>query len=125
METSIFLARLFAVVYVGAGLGMLFNYAHFKKALDEMMKSTAGLFYGGIMALVAGFLILNFHNVWVKDWTVIITILGWLALLKGILLLLVPKAMIALSRSFMKSMWFAILFALIIGGVLGYFGFFA
>ena len=77
------------------------------------------------MALLAGFLIVNFHNVWVWDWTVIITVLGWLALLKGILLLLLPKTMVALTRLVTNILWVAVVFVLVMAGVLGYFGFFA
>ncbi len=125
METSVFIAKLFAVAYLGVGLGLLVNYDYFKKAFNEMMKSAAFLFYGGVMALLAGFLIVNVHNVWVQDWTVIITVLGWLALLKGALLLLLPKVMVAFTKFFVKFAWLAIVVALVLGGVLGYFGFFA
>lgn len=125
METSILIAKMFAVAYVVIGLGMLLNYGYFKKMFNEMMKSAGFLYLGGIMALLAGFLIVNFHNVWVWDWTVIITVLGWLALLKGVLLLLAPKVMVAFTRLFTNVLWIAAVFALVLGGVLGYFGFFA
>jgi len=125
METSILIAKIFAVVYVVVGLGMLLNYGYFKKMLNEMMKSAGFLYLGGIMALLAGFLIVNFHNVWVWDWTVIITVLGWLALLKGALLLLLPKTMVAFTRLFTNILWVAVVFVLVMAGVLGYFGFFA
>ncbi len=125
METSILIAKMVAVFYVAVGLGILFNHVYFKKMINEMMKS-AGFFYlGGIMALLAGFLIVNFHNVWVWDWTVIITVLGWLALLKGILLLLAPQVLVVFARLFTNILWVAGVFALVMGGVLGYFGFFA
>lgn len=125
METSVFIAKIVAVYYVAVGLGVLLNASFYRKAFNDMLKNSAFIFLGGIMALVIGFLIVNFHNVWVKDWTVLITILGWLALLKGLLMFLIPKPFLSFSKVFIKNLWFVVIFALALGGVLGYFGFFA
>ncbi|MDP2642353.1 MAG: hypothetical protein Q8P62_00735 [Candidatus Peregrinibacteria bacterium] len=125
MENSIFIAKMFSVFYVVVGFGMLVNYSSFKKMVTEMMKSASLLYFGGIMALVAGFLIVNSHNLWVKDWTVIITVLGWAALLKGIFLIVFPKALAFLTKSLMKVLWLVVVVAFVLGGVLGYYGFFA
>ena len=54
------------------------------------------------MALVVGYLILAFHNTWTKDLSVIITIIGWIALIKGIVILIQPKMMITLSKAILK-----------------------
>ncbi len=123
METSILIAKLYAVVYLVLGIGMLLNAGYFKKAFDEMIKSAGTMIWGGIMALIAGFLMITFHNLWVADWTVIITILGWIAFLKGITLFLAPKAMMKMSKVFFKDakcvQWMG-MFCLIFGLVLGY-----
>ncbi|MCK9186439.1 hypothetical protein M0P48_03305 [Candidatus Gracilibacteria bacterium] len=125
MEMSILIARIFAVVLAVLGLGMIFNYKYFKKAVDDIIKNPGFLYFGGIMALVVGFLIVTFHNIWVKDWTVIVTILGWTSLLKGVLLLLAPKMLVVSTKFLMKMWWIAIIFALVLAGVLGYYGFIA
>jgi len=124
METSLFLAKLIAVVYVAVGLGMLLNFKYYKKVMKDAMKSPLLALYGGIAALVAGFLIVWFHNIWVADWTVIITVFGWLGLVKGLLLLLIPGPFLKLGKVFHKWMWFTQIFALVLGLVLGYYGFF-
>jgi len=77
------------------------------------------------MALVVGFLIVSNHNVWVQDWTVLVTIIGWLALLKGVLIFLAPKFLIKLSASILKKTNLIGLCAIILGLVFGYFGFLA
>jgi hypothetical protein len=58
---------------------------------------------GGVMALVVGFLLVTFHNTWTKDFSVIITILGWMALIKGILILVGPKLMVSLTRAMVEK----------------------
>ena len=108
------------------GLGFLINGKYFRKMIDEMMKCSACMFFGGIMALVVGFLMVTYHNVWVYEWRVIITILGWLGLIKGVMLFLVPKPFMKFSEKIMKmkNLNVVAVGALIFGGILGYFGFF-
>lgn len=125
METSLFIAKIFAVVYVTVGLGMLFNFKYYQKAMKDVLKNPVTAMYGGMFALAIGFVMITFHNIWIQDWTVIITVLGWAALVKGALLLLIPGPFMKFAKIFVKYMWFAPLFSLVIGGVFGYFGFFA
>lgn len=117
-----FLVQLFAVVYVGVGLGFLVNTKYFASGLEDALKNKAFVLYGGIAALVAGFAIVSFHNVWVWDWPVIATVIGWLALVKGALLLLVPGFVLGVAKSFLKPMKFIGFVALVLGLLLGYVG---
>jgi hypothetical protein len=124
MEMSLFIAKIIAVVYVAVGLGMLLNFKYYQKVIKDALKNPLLALYGGMFALAIGFLLVSYHNFWVADWTVIITILGWAALVKGALLVLLPGPFMKFAKVFVKYMWFAPVFALIIGLVLGYFGFF-
>ena len=129
MQTSIFIAKIFGLMYLVFGLGVLFNGAFYRKLLDEFTKSVAHLYWGGIFALLAGFLIVNYHNVWEGDWwVVLITILGWIGLLKGFLLIVFPKAIVSWTKAWTKAknflpIWGVII--LIIGLIFGYYGFVA
>ncbi len=128
MDISIFVAQIAAIAYVAIGLGMLFDPSHYYKMYQEMLKNAGIAYIGGFMALVVGFLLVTYHNIWVSSWVVIITILGWLALIKGVLLFVAPKAFLNLTKSWFKTKtaftWFGF-FALVLGLVLGYFGFIA
>ncbi len=125
METSILVARMFAVVYIVVGIGMVLNAAYFKKVFDGMWKESGMIVLGGMMSLLAGFLLVTYHNLWVKDWTVVITVFGWLALLKGILIFLFPKPFAAFSKLFLKNIQLFGVFALVLGLFFGYFGYVA
>lgn len=125
METSIYIAQIVSVCYLVVGFGFLINANYFKKAMDEMATSHIAVYLGGIMGLVAGFVIVSIHNIWVKDWTVLITLIGWIALIKGVLLFLIPKQFMSLSQIIVKKMWFVPMFAIVLGLIFGYFGFYA
>ena len=124
METSLFLAKLIAVVYLAVGLGMLINFKYYQKVIKGALKNPLLALYGGMAALAMGFLLVSYHNIWVANWTVIITVLGWAALVKGLLLILIPGPFMKFAKVFLKWMWFTPLFALVLGLVLGYYGFF-
>jgi hypothetical protein len=126
MELSIFLAKIIAVVYVVVGLGILFNTAYYHKATHSYMKDSALMYQSGILALLVGIVLVLTHNNWVKDWTVLITIFGWLALVKGVVLILFPKVTKLFTSWFKKKSFFPMmgLLTIVLGVVFGYFGFF-
>ena len=127
MDLSIFIAKIYGIVFIAVGLGMLINPKYYLKAIDSMLKNYGVTYLGGTMALIVGYLIVTYHNIWVKDWTVIITIIGWIALIKGLSLLIFPKKSLEFSSSMVKKKNFTVwsVIALILGIVLAYFGFIA
>jgi len=95
--------QIFSLVYIAVGIGILINPDFYKKLFEDFTENASALYLGGIMALAFGYLIVAFHNTWTKDLSVIITIVGWLALIKGILILIQPKIIVALSKAIMKK----------------------
>lgn len=93
----------FSLVYLAIGIGIFVNSEYYKKLFADFIESTAALYLGGLVALAVGYLIVAFHNTWTWDLSVIITVLGWLALIKGIIILLLPKTMIAFSKAIMQK----------------------
>ncbi|MGB6388895.1 MAG: hypothetical protein WBF23_05350, partial [Methyloceanibacter sp.] len=91
MTASTFNARILGPVFVIMGLGLLLEGESFRVIATEFLRSPALIYLSGIMALVAGLAILNVHHFWVRDWPVLITIFGWLALIGGIFRLLAPS----------------------------------
>ena len=94
MNTSRSIARLMGPILLVIGIGMAFGLmmegAGYSNLIKEFIANRALIFLTGILALVAGVAIVNVHNVWVQDWRVIITILGWLLVLRGVMLLVFP-----------------------------------
>jgi hypothetical protein len=94
MNTSKSLARLIGPILLVIGIGMAFGLmmegAGYSNVLKEFIANRALIFLTGMLALLAGVAIVNIHNVWVPDWRVIVTVLGWLLVLRGVMLLVFP-----------------------------------
>lgn len=128
MEISAFIARIFGLCYLIIGLGFLFNRKAFRQVMDDFCKNAALVFYGGLLALVIGVVIILTHNVWVANWTVIITIIGWLGLIKGIWIIIFPASVLKFMQVYRKDENLLIvhsIVALVFGAFLTFFGFFA
>ncbi len=128
METSIFIAQIFGLCYLIIGAGLLFNRKTFQRIMDDFCKNASLVFYGGLLALVTGVVIILTHNVWVANWTAIITIIGWLALIKGIWIIVFPNTVSKFMQAYQKNenlLMVHSIFALLLGVVLTFFGFFA
>ena len=91
MDTSIFLAKLIGPALIVIGLGLVFNRAIYQVVAEEVIKSRALLYLFGALNLVVGLAIVLTHNVWAPSWKLIITIIGWFALVRGALRLLIPQ----------------------------------
>ena len=126
MELSIFIAKIYGIVTMAMGLGLLLNIDYYKKVFADMMKDTTYVFIGGLFAITIGTVILLTHNVWAWSWVVLITLAGLLALIKGFFLLVFPKS-VRFFESWFKSKNFLIATgfgSLVLGLVISYFAFF-
>jgi uncharacterized protein YjeT (DUF2065 family) len=128
MEVSIFIAKLIGLIYLVIGLGLIFNPKYYHKMFNDLLNDAPLTYISGMLALVIGLLFVIFHNIWLGSWVVVITVFGWLALVKGVLLLVFPKAMKKFSKGLFKTSNVLMLdgfIGLIFGLVFVYFGFFA
>ena len=118
--------QLAGLVYLSVGIGIITNRAFYSKMVASFMENVAAYYLGGLTALAIGYLLVTFHNVWVWDWPVLITIFGWMALIKGVFLLAAPKAAAQVSNYFIKNVkfiniWAAV--AIILGVLFCWLGF--
>lgn len=126
METSILIAKFIAVIYGSFGIGLLFNSQFYRAEISKLLDNSAYLLLVGILAIVVGILIIEYHNHWVKNWTIIITAIGWIALAKGIVLLAFPGIMKYYRPLFASDIMYKVLtpFILLFSLVFAYFGFY-
>lgn len=127
MDSSIFIARIFGLCYLVMGVAFLANRRAFVRVLEDFSKNAALMFLSGVFALVVGAVIILIHNLWVDDWTVIITIIGWAGFLKGIWIIAFPDSLPKFMRFYQKNKFLPAVHsiaALILGAVLCFFGFF-
>ena len=130
MTNSTLISRLMGPILllmgIGAAIGLLGEYPEaYVGVLREINNQSATIILG-MFALLAGLAIVNAHNLWVSDWRVIITILGWLAIARGALSLLFPNKMYGIGETILASKSGTMIGAVIIlvlGGILSWMGY--
>lgn len=122
-EAQIF--QLFGLTFFAIGFGMVKNPKFVKNILRELERSTASTFYGGLISLAIGYFLVSFHNVWSLNGSLIITIMGWIALVKGLALIMFPSNAMGLYKNVGKYAIYAGYFIVVLGIIALYFGYFA
>ena len=122
MELSILIAKIIAVVYISSGIAVLIRSVDLNKLVSDFEKSPALTFIAGCVGIVVGLALLQFHNLWVKNWTVLITIISWFMLIGGILIVVFPKTMLYYKNLVTGSRFWGI-FMILFGILFGYLGF--
>ena len=102
-ETTLFLGQIIGPIMAIYGLSFLTR----KKAYQELMAHAEGmdkmsLLLAGMAALVIGFAMVLKHNLWGNAVEIIITLIGWLSLVKGVTLAFMPNSMVKLSNNMMR-----------------------
>lgn len=125
MENSIFLAKVIGLYLLIAGLMLLIRRGAVGEVIDDITRSPALVAFAGSISLAIGLLLVVSHNHWSRDWTVVVTLLGWLALLQGIIRLFYPEGVVRWGKTLASTgatgVAGVIVFA--IGGFLAYRGF--
>jgi len=126
MDTSILLARIIGPLFLVVGVGIFINLEHYRRLVADFGASPLSIYMAGTTALLLGLLIVSFHNVWEWRWPVIITILGWLVLIKGAVRVLFPKLVANRAERYGRNtniMMTSAIVAFVLGAVLTYFGY--
>lgn len=126
METSLFLAKVLGAYFVVVGLALLVNKKAYKLIIHEAQDDTFLLITGSI-SLIVGILMVASHNLWVSDWRVIITLTGWVALLKGVVRLFFSDFSKKIIKKVSLTPWYpvALVIVVLLGLWLTYQGFWA
>lgn len=88
MDTSIFLAQVLGLFGALSTCAIIVRYDTYLKMEEQAAQNPAITYLSGFFILLVGILVTVSHQVWTPDWRVIITIIGWLILIKGLLRLL-------------------------------------
>ena len=103
LSTSIFLAKLIGPICVVLGIALLFNNAGFRALAKTYLDNHTFIFLLGLISLPCGLAIVLTHNVWVADWRLVITIIGWLAAVSGTIRLVSPQRAAAMGHSMLAN----------------------
>ena len=91
MSCTVFLGKLLGLYAILVALSMFAHKQTMVTAATTIFHDPGFLVIYGIIALSVGLAIVIGHNIWSKSaLAIVITILGWLSLIKGLLLLFLP-----------------------------------
>jgi hypothetical protein len=119
------IAGLIGPTFIAIAAGMLFNLGSFPLLSEQISRDTGLIFVSGILLFIAGLAILRTHNIWV-GWPVVVTVLGWLAVLGGLLRMIFPTRLAAIAAEIGGSTGSAIVGAvvlLVLGAFLSFKGY--
>ena len=86
MTDSRQLAALIGPTLIALGVTEAINFHIFAASL------AAVVYLNGAILFVAGLSIVRYHNRWTRDWSVLVTLTGWAALLLGFYRMVAPEA---------------------------------
>lgn len=102
----------------------VFNKSYFNAVMTDLANSKGLLWVTGLITFVMGTVIVALHNVWSADWRLIVTLLGWLTVVKGAVIILFPSSMLLLYRRFLSNhlLTYSGIYAVVLGGLLVFLG---
>jgi uncharacterized protein YjeT (DUF2065 family) len=122
VDRILMLASIFGPFLAILGIWRLLYAENFNKVITSIKNTPGALYLQGIFNLLIGLFIVNEYNVWDMHIPVLITLLGWVMIAKGVLSLFVPQAMLKIMthKTFLQS-WGLV--PLIVGLILCWFAF--
>lgn len=110
MEVSIYLAKFWGSLFMI--LGLMSVGAKFLGKIIKMTEDKTITVSTGYITFLLGLITVTLHNIWVTDWRVAITILGWVTLLKGITKIGFPGHVNKQAQMFKRqqTLWGAVIF---------------
>jgi hypothetical protein len=125
MASSKFIARLIGPMFVVSGIAMLLNRDTYSAMVEEFLRSPALIYIAGFLALLGGLAIVNIHNSWHWGWPLIVTVIGWLAVIGGTFRMVAPQYVQALGSAMFTHSTVVTVIAIIsvvLGGFLSFKG---
>jgi hypothetical protein len=126
MQTSIFLARLLGPVLFVFGLAFAINRTTYTAMAVEFIASRSLVYFAGACALIGGFAVVLTHNVWTADWRILITLIGWIATIAGVVRLVFPDMVKRVGRDMFvtdRPVFISGIVWIVLGAVLSYAGY--
>jgi hypothetical protein len=125
---TVFLSKLFGLYYIFAALAMILHKQSFVETVRALVHNSSIMLLGSMVAVLGGLALIFAHNIWSRGaLAVIVTLIGWITLAKGLLALFLTPEMQA--EFFLTKLHYAELFymyagiSLILGVYLAYGGF--
>lgn len=116
---TIQLARVYGIAVLILAVTALLKPGRVGLALADFERSPGLTFLGALVGVLLGLFLITLHPVWTDLSAVLVSLLGWLALVKGVLLLAAPEGFLKFASAMASPgrirLWGV--FALILGAI--------
>lgn len=127
MTRTVFLARLLGLYCLIIALALVAHPQASLSTLEAMVHSPDILLVTGVMAVLGGLAMVIGHNVWSGGArAVVVTVVGWVVLLKGLIVLLLPMEAVVAWYDLLhieQGFYLYMLLTAVLGAYLTYVGF--
>ena len=103
MELAIWLASILGPVVALMGLWVVTKTAEAEKMWASIKATPATLYLGGVINLFIGFTILSLYRTWSMNLAVLVTFLGYMQVLRGVLIFFAHDWMVKVHSKIMKK----------------------
>lgn len=100
---TIVIAQVLGIFFTVAGISMIVNAKATVAAVGVSLENKGTLWLWGMLALLIGAVVVVFNNMWTSGLPLLVTILGWIALIKGVFIMIFPGAAASLYKKFNKK----------------------
>ncbi len=123
MNLSVFFAQLFGLYLLIISVTGFLKRKFFLQVVKDLLHSPALIVFAGTFNILLGLTIAITHSIWEWNWKGLITLLGYLAILKGIIRVAFPTFDHMILHVLTKWYWLFLLILFLIGLYLTYEGF--
>lgn len=90
MEMSVWIAKFVGPVFLALGIAMATQPRQIEATSRQFLANPPLILITGVLAMIGGIAIVSSHDLWVADWRVVITLLGWALLIGGAIRVMLP-----------------------------------
>lgn len=128
MENALKIAEIAGPVLLLMGLSVLLHAKAWQGLYDKWQKDHLALFPLMLLLPILGLIMIGMYNVWEWNVWILVTLLGWILFIKGVVYFLLPgsalKGVLGLGKN-LGLLYFGGLVWAVIGAALGYYAYFA
>ncbi|MFA5745159.1 MAG: hypothetical protein WC887_03025 [Candidatus Paceibacterota bacterium] len=92
MDLTILVAKVVAIYWIVSGLLLIFRKKLLVAVLKDFFSHPSTVWVTGAILLLASSFLLLTHNIWEGGLNIFVTIVIWLMVIKGAVLLIIPEA---------------------------------
>ena len=115
---TLHLLVLIGLYELAAGIAGLTGRIDWRAMTDEFMRSPSLSFITGFMVFALGGVMIMNHHHWTDLLAIIVSLVGWIALVEGILMMIAAKPLLIFFRPLIGSQRAVSLFAAVVGIIL-------